>query len=144
MAKRMANCEQVELVIRNRIDELPRVIAALDALVQRHELPDAALDMHVALDEVLSNIVKYACEDIDSHDIHVRLKVSSGQLEAEVEDDGKAFDPLHAIQPDRKPPLAERKPGGLGVSIVKRLMSEVSYTRAHGRNCITLTRRLDR
>lgn len=144
MANRMANCEQVELVIRNRIDELPRVIAALDALVQRHELPDAALDMHVALDEVLSNIVKYAYEDIDSHDIHVRLKVSSGQLEAEVEDDGKAFDPLHARQPDRKSLLAERKPGGLGVSIVKGLMSEVSYTRAHGRNCITLTRRLDR
>src|SRR4026207_2371668 len=114
MANRMANCEQVELVIRNRIDELPRVIAALDALVQRHELPDAALDMHVALDEVLSNIVKYACGDTDAHAIHVRLRVPSGQLEAEVEDDGKAFDPLHAIQPDRKPPLAERKPGGPG------------------------------
>ena len=104
MANRMANCEQVELVIRNRIDELPRVIAALDALVQRHELPDAALDMHVALDEVLSNIVKYAFADAAAHDIRVRLKVTEGRLEAEVEDDGRPFDPLQARAKDRNGP----------------------------------------
>ena len=64
--------ERVELIIRNRSDELPRVIAALDDLVRRHNLPDAALDMHVALDEVLSNIVKYAYDTSASHDIRVR------------------------------------------------------------------------
>ena len=136
--------EEVQLVIRNRSDELPRVIGALDELMRRHKLPDAALDMHVALDEVLSNIVKYAHADAASHDIRVRLKVSAHQLEAEIEDDGKAFDPLQTQQQDRSVPLAQREPGRLGMSIVKRLMSEVAYKRVNGRNRITLVRRLDR
>ena len=136
--------EQVELTIENRLDELPRIIAALDDLMRRHNLPDAALDMHVALDEVLSNIVKYAYENFAPREIHVRLKVSPGELEAQIEDDGRAFDPLQAKQQDRSLPLAKRRPGGLGVSVVKHLMSDVSYKRADGRNRITLVRRLDR
>ena len=136
--------EQVELIIGNRSDELPRVIAALDDLVRRHKLPDAALDMHVALDEVLSNIVKYAYDTPASRDIRVRLKVSAGQLEAQIEDDGRAFDPLQAKQQDLSLPLARRAPGGLGISVVKHLMSDVSYVRTNGRNRITLIRRLDR
>ena len=144
MASESPVLEEVEVVIGNRTDELPRVMAVLDDLVRRHKLPDAALDMHVALDEVLSNIVKYAYRDAASHDIRVRLKVSERQLEAEIEDDGRPFDPLHARQQERNVPLAERKPGGLGVDVVKRLMSHVSYARAQGRNRLTLIRRLDR
>jgi serine/threonine-protein kinase RsbW len=135
--------EEVEIVIGNRTDELARVIAVLDGLVRRHELPDAALDMHVALDEVLSNIVKYGYGDGARHDIRVRLKVTERNLEAEVEDDGRAFDPLRAAQRERNVPLAEREPGGLGIEVVKRLMSRVSYARADGRNRLTLVRRLD-
>lgn len=144
MASESPVLEEVELVIGNRTDELPRVIAVLDDLVRRHRLPDAALDMHVALDEVLSNIVKYAYPDAASHDIRVRLKVSEGRLEAAVEDDGWPFDPLQARPQDRNVPLAERRPGGLGIDVVKRLMSHLSYVRTDGRNRVTLIRRLDR
>lgn len=136
--------EQVSLVIGNRIGEFSRVAAALDALAQRHGLPDAALDMHVALDEVLSNIVKYAYDDAARHEIRIRLTAASDRLEAEVEDDGKAFDPLLASQRDPSVPLTRREPGGLGVSVVKRLMSAVSYRRGDGRNRLTLIRRFDR
>lgn len=135
--------DQLELVIGNRADELPRVVAVLDELVRRHQLPDAALDMHVALDEVLSNIVKYAYADAGAHDIRIRLKVTRCKLEAEVEDDGRAFNPLLARQQDRSMPLAKRSPGGLGVSVVQRLMSELSYTREDGHNRLTLIRQLD-
>jgi anti-sigma regulatory factor (Ser/Thr protein kinase) len=134
----------VELVLRSRLDELPRVIAALDDLMRRHRLPDAALDMHVALDEVLSNIVKYAYGGDAQREIRVRLTLTAGELLAEVEDDGRAFDPLTAPQSDRRLPLAKRKPGGLGISVVKRLMSDVAYTRVDGHNRLTLMRRLDR
>jgi len=136
--------EQVELAIRNRSDELPRVTAALDDLVRRHKLPDAALDMHVALDEVLSNIVKYSFDDGKAGDIRIRLTVKKDAFEAEVTDDGRAFDPLQAKQQDRDTPLAQRTPGGWGVSVMKRLMSEVAYERVGDRNRLTLIRRLDR
>ena len=136
--------EQVELVIRNRNDELPRVIEVLDELVRRHDLPGAALDMHVALDEVLSNIVKYAYEDGATHDIRICLSVAADSFTAVVEDDGRAFDPLQVKRPDLDMPLAKRTPGGFGVSILKRLMSDVHYERMDGRNRLTLTRRLDR
>jgi sigma-B regulation protein RsbU (phosphoserine phosphatase) len=136
--------EEIELTICNRLDELPRVAAALDELVRRRKLPEAAFDLHVALDEILSNIVKYAFDDNLVHDIRLRLTVTPAMIEAVVEDDGCAFDPIQAQQQDPHTPIAGRIPGGLGVSVVKRLMSEVAYERVDGHNRISMKRRFDR
>lgn len=144
MASTSLPMEEVELIIANRADELPRVTAALDEIVRRHGLPDAALNMHVALDEILSNIVKYAYDDASRHDIRVSLRIGPRMLEVEVEDDGRAFDPLGAEQQDRATPLSTRSPGRVGVSIVKKLMSEVRYRRDGDRNRLTMRLRLHR
>jgi serine/threonine-protein kinase RsbW len=120
------------------------VMQLVDDLAAECALPAPAVtDMQVALDEVLANIVSYAHTDGSTHDIRVRLTVTPGVLEAEVEDDGRPVDPLTVPTPDLSAPLGERQVGGLGIHFVKRLMSEVRYARVGDRNRLVLKRRLD-
>jgi len=143
MAGRDPPLERIEMVIANRPEELARVTARLDDLAARRGLPpDAVADMNVALDEVLTNIFSHAYDDARAHEIRVALAVYPGAVQAEVEDDGRPFDPLTAAPPDRTAPLAEREIGGLGIHFVRSLLSDVAYQRIGDRNRLVLTKAL--
>ena len=53
-------------------------------------------------------------------------------------DKGKPFNPLLVQEPDITLPLSERSPGGLGIFIVKKLMSDTGYAYLDGHNVLTL------
>jgi serine/threonine-protein kinase RsbW len=143
MATTALPLERIEIVIANRVEELPRVTARLDDLGTRRGLPrDAVADMHVALDEVLTNVLRHAYDDAGGHEIRIVLAVYPGGLQAEIEDDGRPFDPLTIAPPDRTAPLAERKVGGLGIHFVRNLLSELTYQRIGDRNRLVLTKSL--
>jgi anti-sigma regulatory factor (Ser/Thr protein kinase) len=63
---------------------------------------------------------------------------------AEVDDDGRPFDPLSVPPPDLEKPIAERMVGGLGIHFIRNIMTEVSYSRAAGHNRLMLKRSLMR
>lgn len=105
---------------------------------------DALADLQVALDEVLSNAIRYAFPDGGSHPIDVRFRASARAVEVTIEYGGIAFDPADAPPPDLRSPLAERREGGLGIHFVRQLMDETRYRRAGGRNRVTLVRKLGR
>src|SRR5262245_2332899 len=143
MVTRGSPLERVEVVIANRPEELARVAALLNDLAARRALPPYAVaDMNVALDEVLANILSHAYDDARAHEIRVVLAVYPGALQAEVEDDGRPFDPLTVTPPERTTPLAEREVGGLGIHFVRNLLSDVAYQRVGDRNRLVLTKAL--
>jgi anti-sigma regulatory factor (Ser/Thr protein kinase) len=100
--------------------------------------PDVVTDLRIALDEIVTNIVNYAYTDNARHDISIHCEVREGRLETTIEDDGIAFDPLAAPEPDLDSPLATRRVGGLGVHFVKNLVNSIAYERVDGRNRLTL------
>ena len=135
--------DRAELVIGNRVDEIPRVVRMVDELGERHRLAkDVLADMHVALDEVIANIISHAYADREPHEIRIELGVSFDVLVAIVEDDGQPFDPSTAARPDRSVPLTQRTVGGLGIHFMRNLMSDVAYARVGDRNRLVLTRSL--
>lgn len=99
-------------------------------------------DLGVVLDEVLSNVVKYAYAGGSERPIVVDAIVRPTSLEIEVIDEGPAFDPLERATPDTNQALAERPIGGLGIHIVKELMDEVEYRREGERNHLRFKKRL--
>jgi serine/threonine-protein kinase RsbW len=134
----------VSTIIRGR-DEgaLAKVQGLLDGLASAHRLPSAVVaDMQVALDEVLSNILKSGFVDGLPHRIEVTLSVDRQVLTAKIEDDCAPFDPLGVAEPDLRPSLKDRRVGGLGIHFVRNLMSEVSYARVGARNRLVLRRTL--
>lgn len=108
--------------------------------------PALTWPVEVSLDEVLANVVRHGLAGRgEAARVELELQLEPGdppRCEVRVEDDGPEFDPLAAAAPDTTLGVDERPIGGLGIELVKRLMDEVHYERAGGRNRLRLVRRL--
>ena len=125
-------------------DGLRAAVSALDRFETAHALdPEAAWPVHVALDEVLSNVVRHGTAGRQNPVIEVTFALVAGSLEVTVVDDGPEWDPLALPPPDTAAPLEARRPGGLGVHLVRNLMDRVAYTRERDRNRLVFARRCE-
>jgi anti-sigma regulatory factor (Ser/Thr protein kinase) len=119
-----------------------RAADALEAFWAGHATEGVLWPFQVALDEVLSNVVRHGPPG-SAVRIRVELKLGAGKLELSVSDDGPAYDPLQAAPADTAASLELRPIGGLGLGLVRGLMDAVEYRRAGGRNQLRMERRLD-
>jgi len=139
----------VTITLRNDLAELEGVSDEVEAFGQTHQVPARAVfDVNLCLDEVLTNIISYAYDDGAAHEIIVRLSVNEGspatqssrELRIEIEDDGRAFNPLAVEQPELSGPAEERPIGGLGLRLVRKLMTGLEYRRSDGKNVLLMHR----
>lgn len=119
------------------------VLQALDAFTEFGRSvalpPDHEWRFLVAMDEVLSNVVSHGRHDAA---IDLGFSLTKHMLTVEIADSAEAFNPLSAPAPDLTAPLEGRRPGGLGIAIVRGLMDRVVYERRAGRNRLVLTSRI--
>jgi len=121
--------------VRNDLAEVERLNNEMAGLWAREGLPaDSEMDVTLALEEVVSNVIRHGCTPGREYDIQVHFQAADGAVEVEVTDDAMAFDPLSLPPPNLDVPIEQRKAGGLGVFLVRELMDEVSYQRVDGRN----------
>ena len=99
----------------------------------------ARLQIDIAIDEIVSNIAKYAYED-SSGKIRVTIDLFSSPPGAEITftDSGVPFDPMAVKDPDVTLSSADRDIGGLGIFMVKKTMDEVIYEYKDGCNILTV------
>ena len=90
----------------------------------------------IAVSEILANIDLYAYEN--GGEIEVLTKCRDRRMTIAFKDNGKPFNPLLVKEPDVTLSLDNRKPGGLGIFIVKKLMSEISYSFENNQNVLTI------
>ena len=119
------------------------MLQALQEFAHDHQLPPKALQAaDLSLEEHLTNVMKYGFEDTQVHEILVRLEIVNGDFQIEVEDDGKAFNPLDYPGPDLNLPASERPIGGLGIHLIRKFMDELGYRREGGRNVFQMRKHL--
>jgi anti-sigma regulatory factor (Ser/Thr protein kinase) len=130
----------LSLTLSNRMEEVPRLVERLDLFGQEAQLPDdVVFRLTVALDEVITNIVRHAFDSQGGHDILLGITVDERFVTAVVEDDGPPFD-LRTVAPaDVDAPIEFRPIGGLGVHLVRSLTHALEYRREGARNIVTLT-----
>jgi serine/threonine-protein kinase RsbW len=122
------------------IERLNRIVRQFGDL---HEVPGRTLyAVNLALDEVVTNIVLHGFDDAAGQEVMARLTAREGVITAEVEDGGRAFNPLDAPPPNLAAPLDERALGGLGIHLVKSLMDKVEYRREGEKNVLTVRKRI--
>lgn len=125
--------------VRNNLSEIGTVRQVITDFAERCQLPpDVLFAVNLALEEVLTNVISYGFSDDHDHAIDVRIDVGDGQLTAEVEDDGRPFNPLEYLAPDTTKPLVERPIGGLGIHLMRRFMDELEYRRHSGKNLLIM------
>jgi serine/threonine-protein kinase RsbW len=130
----------MSVTLVNDQSEVERLGRLVEAFGEAERLsPELIFSVNLALDEVITNIIRYAHgADGQQHPIDVRLSLEPGVLTAQVEDDGRAFNPLDAPVPDLDANIEERPIGGLGIHLVRTMMSSLEYRRESGRNVLIM------
>jgi anti-sigma regulatory factor (Ser/Thr protein kinase) len=127
------------LTLKNDPAEIGRLVDLLEAFGPQSGLTDdATFKLTLALDEIVANVVRHGFDDDREHRIEVKVTVDDRTVTASVEDDGLEFDPREAPVPDLDLPIEMRKPGGLGMHLVRATMDSVEYRRQDGRNILTI------
>ena len=129
----------ITVKLRNNISEIERLNIILFQFGKINNLSQNILfKMNLALEETVTNIIKYAYNDDTEHTILIHISLSCGILTAEIEDDGKPFNPLNSPKPDIDKPIEDRTIGGLGIHIVRNLMDKIEYRRDRNKNFLIL------
>lgn len=135
--------EQITILFKNQLSEIGRLAQVVAEFAERRHLPtNLVFEINVALEEILANIISYGYEDASEHEIMLRLSSTVEEVTAEVEDDGRPFNPLALAPPDISKPLEERPVGGLGIHLVRKVMDDVEYSRRQGKNLLVLKKRI--
>ena len=103
----------------------------------------AQLQIDVAIDELFSNIARYAYP----HHVGqatVRIEVDDDPMAVIITfiDSGKPFDPLMRDDPDVTLGADERQIGGLGIFVVKKTMDAIDYEYKDGQNILTIRKNM--
>jgi serine/threonine-protein kinase RsbW len=133
--------QTTHIVIRNDVADLAALTAAMERVGADHGMPEQSLfQLQVALDEMVSNVFRYAWPEADAHDIEIRITARHDGVEVEIIDDGRMFDPRDAPKRDKPLPGQRPRPGGVGVQMTKQLVDRIDYARVGNRNHTTLTK----
>ena len=132
---------RLEFSLANDLRGISSAAAGIDAFCAAHGLsPGIRFEVTLAVDELVTNTIGYGYDD-GQNSINLVLRMDGDTPTVEIADDGRAFDPLQAAEPDLGASLQDRARGGLGIYLVRKTMDGVTYRRQDGRNLVTLTKR---
>ena len=121
---------------------LPATVQAEEWMAEQGVSTDAFFLASLAIEELVTNCIKYGYDDSNDHTIDIVLTVVDGALRIEVIDDGQPFNPLEAPEPDTSLAMADRPIGGLGIHLLRELADEATYERRDRTNRLVLLKRM--
>jgi len=120
--------------IRDFVGEMARQVGFSDKEIYSIQL---------AADEASSNIIEHAYAGVNDGKIEIECDVFDGGIKIVMHDRGKSFNPSSVPEPNVKADLSERKIGGLGMYLMRKLMDEVTYeSSAENGNVLTMVKRM--
>ena len=105
-----------------------------------HDWPaELNFKIQLILEEIILNALYYGNPGNETNVIF-KLIDDGRDISMEIIDDGRPFDPLkEAPVPNTDAELEDRSIGGLGVHLVKSMVSEISYERKNYRNTLRIS-----
>lgn len=96
-------------------------------------------NIQLATDEAASNIIEHAYEGVSDGILELSCGMVGESIKIVLIDHGEPYDPDSIPMPDLKADLSERKIGGLGIFLMRKLMDEVHYESHPEKNSNILT-----
>jgi len=130
------------MTFKRSIHELQAIVAATDLFFAERRI-DAALRMPVELsiEELFVNMVKY--NRATNRDISLRLDWIGDAVEVSLTDyDVEPYDPRQVPEIDVDAPLAARRPGGMGLYLVSKMVDAIHYEYRNRESKVTFTKRM--
>jgi serine/threonine-protein kinase RsbW len=125
------------LRFRATVAGLEEAGSALRALLDAHHVEGTPrYNVELAFEEVATNIVRYG---FPAGDVEVALGFDNDEIILTFEDDGVPFDPRGQPAPALPTSIDEAQVGGLGLVLVRKVLTRMSYERTpQHRNHLTL------
>src|SRR5262249_10192129 len=114
--------DELTLQIKTTLAAVQSANQSVSRWLAGHNAPDSLQYFaNLVIEELATNCIKYGYDDAAEHLIEVVLRLSQGELELTVSDDGHPFNPLDLPAPDLQAAPEERPIGGLGIHLVRRM-----------------------
>lgn len=125
-----------EIILDATVENIAVATDFLEKCLSETNCPkQVRVQMNIAMDELLGNIVRYAYGEADGQAvIRFELEKHPEAVCVIFIDRGIPYNPLEKKDPDIALPAKERKVGGLGIYIVRQFMDEMEYERNDGQN----------
>jgi anti-sigma regulatory factor (Ser/Thr protein kinase) len=108
-------------------DSLPHIFALTAEAFAREGIDTGLLHtVDLALEELFTNMVKYSTTT--DAPVHVEIVAIEGGVEVTLTDyDVEPFDVTKSPDVDVTLPIEQRRPGGLGLHLIRRLLDSIEY-----------------
>jgi anti-sigma regulatory factor (Ser/Thr protein kinase) len=122
---------------------LPEIFDFIDAFFAKAGIADEhRLPIHFVVEELFTNLVKYS--QGGTRDISLELKREPARLAVSLTDfDVPKFDIRAVADVDVTKDIKDRKPGGLGIHLIKQMVDDVGYEYVDGRSTTTFFKALE-
>jgi serine/threonine-protein kinase RsbW len=123
--------------------KLPARIEYLEALIQfvsayareKGFTHERITQVELATEEALVNIFKYAYPE-DIGEVELTCKMDNDKFIIKIVDTGVPFDIESVPEPDLAADISDRKIGGLGIFIIRKMVDELQYRREDNKNIL--------
>ena len=136
-------CFYVEKRFDGKMENIQDALRFVGDFCDQHHLnPDFKNNLSVVADELYSNIVKYGYKN-NGGEVFTRLLFNKDKNEfaMTVIDKAPAFNQLEINNSPLEGDPQDKKVGGLGILIVKKIMSQYAYDRINNKNILVLRKK---
>ncbi len=144
--KRMKLTEryQDKISLDNDVEQIPQLTEFVNKACATVGFDEqTATNMNLAIEEAVVNVMIYAYPKGTKGKVNIEAISNDDRVKFVISDNGVPFDPTVVVEPDTSLSAEERKIGGLGIYLVRRLMDSVNYERIKGFNVLTLRKKLN-
>ena len=123
-----------------QLDSLEKLMHFVSGFAGDHGFSKKKIfDIQLATEEALLNIFQHAYPGEHKGEVEVTCEMQSdSELNIRILDTGIPFDILSLSEPDLACPLPDRKIGGLGCYLIRKVTDDVHYRRQGDTNILTL------
>ena len=122
-----------QIVVKSSTDNLEKIREfTKNAALQCGFGEDTIGKIILAVDEACTNIIKHAYKYSPDGIINITISFNDSRFSISITDEGEHFDPTKIPEPDLREYYKQKRVGGLGMFLIKRLMDEVKYNTISG------------
>ncbi|MCP5063761.1 MAG: ATP-binding protein [Ignavibacteriae bacterium] len=103
---------------------------------------DISGNIILAVDEAVTNVIKHAYKYSEEGKILVSISFIKNKFSVSISDKGTHFNSKLIKDPDLEEYYKQKRVGGLGMFLMKKLMDDVKYSQPQNRNKVTLIKYL--
>lgn len=130
-----------ELSLWADYSDLKRIRRFVEEVGESIGIPERELyELELAVDEACTNVIEHGYRGVGGK-IEIEIQSLNGGVQVVVRDWGEPFDPDSIPVPDVSAPLEERPVGGVGLFLMRSVMSQVQFAfDPQGGNTLTMTK----